>query len=319
MGRGFGSLLHSLAILFSLIVVHSSKAQLESGAQVKTEVFLSPKIELEPGLVSNKYYHGVDFPKGHIGIKSFDAEVIDEKGNPIPLHETYLHHWVVARYYQRKGTGIPQHHGDFGFHQSDHISVKNSGVCGRVLTQYFGLGSETRKTSTHVPDPYGIEIGNPADIPDGYEEKWLLNVHAIDTRGAEDKLGCTECRCDLYNVTVDEYGRALPSSYKGGLGCCYDESRCRVKDGFQDVMRRLYLRYVVKYVNWDTSVLPVKIYILDVTDRWTKGDESRGIEARHHCLVKMHNFISLKSFRCTGVFQKLAVLNLAVLSSLLVT
>ncbi|KAL0319026.1 UNVERIFIED_CONTAM: hypothetical protein Sangu_2058800 [Sesamum angustifolium] len=160
----------------------------------------------------------------------------------------------------------------------------NSGVCDSALPQYFGLGSETRRTSTYVPDPYGIEVGDPADIPDGYEEQWVLNVHAIDTRGAEDKLGCTECRCDLYNVTADEYGRALPLNYIGGFRCCYDSTRCRVKEGFEGVKRSLFLRYTVKYVDWDASIVPAKIYIFDVTDIWTKADESRGLKARHNCL-----------------------------------
>ncbi|PIN04734.1 hypothetical protein CDL12_22731 [Handroanthus impetiginosus] len=206
MVRGSDCMLHYLAILVLIFVVQSSEAHLGSENGIKTDVFLSPKFVLEPGSVSNKYYYNIDFPRGHIAIKNFNAEVIDEKGNPIPLHETYLHHWVVVRYYQRKGVDIMKNRDDLGFLQSDHILVKNSGVCDYGLPQYFGLGPETRRTATNVPDPYGIEVGNPADVPAGYEERWMLNVHAIDTRGAEDKLGCTECRCDLYNVTVDSHG-----------------------------------------------------------------------------------------------------------------
>ncbi|KAL0441751.1 UNVERIFIED_CONTAM: hypothetical protein Sradi_0114000 [Sesamum radiatum] len=286
MACGAECLLHYMSIVFLLFMVQSSQAQLRSENGVKTDVFLSPMFELEPGLVSNKVYYNIDFPRGHIAIKSFNGEVIDEIGNPIPLHETYLHHWAVERSYQRKGIDIPKHHKNLRFLRSDHITIMNSGVCDSALPQYFGLGSETRRTSTYVPDPYGIEVGNPADIPDGYEEQWALNVHAIDTRGAEDKLGCTECRCDLYNVTADEYGRALPLNYTGGFRCCYDSTRCRVKEGFEGVKRSLFLRYTVKYVDWDASIVPAKIYIFDVTDIWTKADESRGLKARHNCLVE---------------------------------
>ncbi|XP_073141493.1 uncharacterized protein [Henckelia pumila] len=274
-----------LAILLLVAIVQCSQANQTSENGLKTEVFLSPVFELEPGLVSNKYYYNIDFPRGHIAIKSFNGEVVDEKGNSIPLHETYLHHWVVLRYYLRKGVDILKIHGDLGFLRSKHIIVKNSGMCDSGLTQYFGLGSETRRTPTDVPDPYGIEVGNPDDIPDEYEERWMLNVHAIDTRGAEDKLGCTECRCDLYNVTVDEYGYAVPQTYGGGLRCCYDGAKCRVK-GLQGEKRSLHLRYTVKYVEWDSSISPVQIYIFDVTDIWTKADESRGVRARHHCLIE---------------------------------
>ncbi|XP_073296772.1 uncharacterized protein [Primulina huaijiensis] len=286
MAHGSGCWFLYLAILLLVAIVPCSQANQRSEDGLKTEVFSSPEFVLEPGLVSNKYYYNIDFSRGHIAIKNFNGEVVDENGKSIPLHETYLHHWVVLRYYQRKGVDIPNIHGDLGFLRSKHIIVKNSGVCDSGLSQYFGLGSETRRTTTDVPDPYGIEIGNPDDIPNGYEERWMLNVHAIDTRGAEDKLGCTECRCDLYNVTVDEYGYVLPRTYGGGLRCCYDDARCRVKEGFQAEKRSLRLRYTVKYVEWDPSILPVQIYIFDVTDIWTKSDESRGVRARHHCLIE---------------------------------
>ncbi|CAA0811231.1 Unknown protein [Striga hermonthica] len=244
--------------------------------KVKTEVFLSPKFELEPGQVSNKYYVDVDFPRGHLGLKSVDAEVVDEAGKPVPLHETYLHHWVLLRYYLREEDAAGNDHTDFG----DNIPIKNSDICDNGLTQYYGIGAETRKTATYVPDPYAVEIGNPADVPGGYKEGWVLNVHAIDTRGARDKLGCTECRCDLYNVTV-------PGNYKGGVSCCYDESRCEVEQGFHGAKKSLYLRYTVKYVEWDQlSFVPVMIYILDVADVWTRADESSGAKDRHNCAVE---------------------------------
>ncbi|CAJ1935877.1 unnamed protein product [Sphenostylis stenocarpa] len=254
------------------------------GSNVKTAVFLSPKFELEPGSVANKFDYGVDFPRGHIALKSFNAEVVDELGNPVPLHETYLHHWVVARYYQAKN--VTTHAGYDGhrvLHQSDYIMLRNSGICQRnALGQYFGLGSETRGTATDVPDPFGIVVGDPAEIPDGYEEQWLLNIHAIDTRGVVDKMGCTECRCDLYNVTKDENGEPIRSDYKGGLLCCYDETQCKVREGFEGLKRSLYLRYTVKWVDWDEFIVPVKIYILDVTDTVKIPDDSSGV-LEHDC------------------------------------
>ncbi|KAL3617660.1 hypothetical protein CASFOL_037981 [Castilleja foliolosa] len=256
--------------------------------KVKTEVFLSPEIVLEPGLVSDKFYYNIDFSRGHIALKSVNAELVDERGNSVPLHQTYLHHWVLQKYYFRinAGTRVGNDHIDLGFQKPDQIHVKNSGLC-NSLTQYYGLGAETRKTSTYVPDPYGVEVGNPVDIPVGYEERWVLNVHAIDTRGVEDKLGCIECRCDLFNVTEYEYDQTLATNYKGGLKCCHDETKCKLKKGFEDhVKRSLYLRYTVKYVDWDASIVPVKIYIIDVTDVWTKGDESKGVKERHNCVIE---------------------------------
>ncbi|KAK8603985.1 hypothetical protein V6N13_096450 [Hibiscus sabdariffa] len=258
-----------------------------NGNMINTAVFLSPKFVLGPGSVENRFYYNVKFPKGHIALKSFNAEVIDEAGNPVPLHETYLHHWAVGRYFVRKGVEISEFDDHAKLNKSDYIFGRNSGICqDESVGQFFGLGSETRKTATHIPDPYGIEVGNPAEIPSEFEEQWLINIHAIDTRSVEDKLGCTECRCDLYNVTVDEYGRPLRPDYKGGLLCCYDRTQCKAKQGFESVRRTLYLRYTVKWVDMDSSVLPVKIYIFDITDTWKRTRTSTGINAEHHCKVE---------------------------------
>lgn len=183
------------------------------------------------------------------------------------------------KYYQRKGVEMPN------LKDSDIIKAKNHGVCGQYLPQYFSLGSETRKTSTHVPDPYGIEVGNPGEIPYGFEERWMFNVHLIDARGLEDKLGCIECRCDLYNVTREQNGQALKPDYVGGLSWCYDGTKCRAKEGFLRAARSVFLKYTVKYVDWDDSVLPVKIFMLDVTDTW-KSSKEPGRVAGHVCQLE---------------------------------
>ena len=279
-------LVFSLAVLLLVLGTPCSGAFWKTENKIKTAVFLSPKIELGPGSVADKYYYDVDFPRGHVALKSFNAEVVDEAGNPVPLHETYLHHWFLARYYRSKLATHTQDDGHRVLHESDVVMVRNSGICQRnALGQYFGLGSETRGTATDIPDPFGIEIGNPAEIPEGYEERWMLNVHAIDTRGVEDKMGCTECRCDLYNVTQNEYGKPLRPGYVGGLHCCYDYTQCRLREGFQGSKRSLYLRYTVKWIDWDDFVVPVKIYILDVTDTLKISDASNITSSDHDCRV----------------------------------
>ncbi|RYQ79160.1 hypothetical protein Ahy_Scaffold6g107857 [Arachis hypogaea] len=154
--------------------------------------------------------------------------------------------------------------------------VQNSGLCQyNTLPYYFGVGSETRGVETHIPDPYGIEAGNP---PKGYDEKWVINVHAIDTRGVQDKIGCIECRCDLFNITKDSDGKPLSPSYHGGLTCCPDESQCLLKKGFKPQNRTLYLKYTVKWVTWEHYILPLRVYVLDVTDVVKNNT--------HNCLVE---------------------------------
>lgn len=294
-------MLHSFRVPFVILLVAlsipCSQAIRKNGyPKIKSAVFLSPKFVLGPGSVVDRYYYNIDWPRGHIALKSFNAEVVDEAGRSVPLHETYLHHWVLARYYQRTDATNPEHDGHKELHQSDHILVRNSGICQKnALGQYYGLGSETRGTITDVPDPYGIEVGNPADIPAGYEERWLLNVHAIDTRGVEDRLGCTECRCDLYNVTKDQHGQPLRPDYIGGLSCCYDHTQCRVREGFEGSHRSLYMKYTVKWLDWDDFIVPVKIYILDITDTWKRSENSTGQNAEHECHVSELSRIILYS------------------------
>ncbi|KAL9231556.1 hypothetical protein vseg_006773 [Gypsophila vaccaria] len=276
MGKPRVSWLYTLCALLALFS-EISEARKQHKRVMRSAIYHSPEFVMQPGSVVNRFYHNIDFPRNHIGIKNFNAQVVDETGEAVPLHETYLHHWVVARYYQRVGSR------DDGLNQSEYMYVRNSGPC-RNLGQYFGLGSETRRTDTHVPDPYAIEVGDPAEIPEGFEERWLLNVHAIDTRSVVDKLGCTECRCSLYNVTIDEYGRPIRPDYEGGLYCCYDKAQCKVKEGLENSLRRLYLRYTVNWFEWDESLLPVRIYIFDITDTLRISEDSTDV--KHECKVE---------------------------------
>ncbi|WCJ36369.1 hypothetical protein M5689_017573 [Euphorbia peplus] len=270
------SSLNSLLLVGVLFLAFNISYSSGYKLKTKTSTFLSPKFELGPGSVENNYYLNIEFLRGHIAVKSFTGEVVDEAGNPIPLSETYLHHWVVRRYFHRKDSSNPQ---------SDNISVRNSGICqGEVLGQYFGLGSETRKTATYVPDPYGIEIGNPDQIPKGFEEQWFLNVHAIDSRGVQDRRGCIECKCDLYNVTVNELGAPLSPNYKGGLTCCPNHAQCKLRKGFQGGKRSLYLRMTVAWIEWESSIIPVKIFIFDVTDDGKRSNNSA--DTRYGCKIE---------------------------------
>ncbi|XP_045820184.1 uncharacterized protein LOC123913472 [Trifolium pratense] len=274
----YGDFAFPLTIFLLLLSTQCSSYSAQIKPKIKSAVFLSPKFELGPGSVIDRFYPDIDFPRGHIALKSFNAEVVDDVGNPIPLHETYLHHWAIFRYYQSKNVTQTKHESKV-LEDFDKVIVWNSGICQeKILGQYFGLGSETRGTSTDIPDPFGIEIGNPIEIPEGFEEKWLVNIHAIDTRGAEDKLGCTECKCDLYNVTIDQYGEVIRPDYKGGQRCCHDYTQCKLKDGFKGPKKNLYLRYTVKWVDWDDFVVPVKIYIIDVTDK--------GMNSDHRCKIE---------------------------------
>jgi len=59
----------------------------------------------------------------------------------------------------------------------------------------------------------------------------------------------------------------LSKSYKGGLFCCQDNFKCKLRKGFSGPIRKLSLRYKIRWVDWDERQVPLKFYILDSTDR----------------------------------------------------
>ncbi|CAK9228948.1 unnamed protein product, partial [Sphagnum troendelagicum] len=264
---------------------------------VRRETFRSPAMIFRPGDAKDKFFHG-EVPKGHIGVRDFFAEFVDEDGVSVPLHEVYLHHWVVAEFVLPKEnlarhmdmvmrdmrnshtpsrTGddvvtLGRRHGHHHHHHHHHHYVRSERQRHPDPLNFMGVGGETRGTETRYPAPFAMETGAAAKIPKDFEAVWILNVHGIDTRGAVNKIGCTECRCDLYNVTTTEKGDPLPEGYMGGLHCCSDERRCAVEEGFVNGPKRtLYLQYTWEYVEWDACVVPTTLLGIDVTDKDGSG------------------------------------------------
>lgn len=258
----------AIALLLACTISLGSTAAAE---KVYTKTFRSPSFTLGPGDVADKYMV-VDMPQGHIALRSFNTQVVNEDGVPVPLYETYLHHWVLHRFYDPTSSG--------GLRKPELAS--NNGICGSgQLTQLFGLGSETRLTDTEIPAPYGIVIGDPERVPAGYDEEWVLNVHAIDTRGTVDSRGCTECVCELYNVSVGYTGKPIPAGYEGGLDCCFDDTHCILRPEYSGPERVLYMEYYVSWVDMSDEVVPVTVYILDVTDGKKSIDEADTCEVEY--------------------------------------
>jgi hypothetical protein len=132
-----------LVLLVTFLSAHAPLLQSEAvdvrGRLLKSKTFLSPPIPLRPGEVSNKFYHDVDFPRGHVALKSLEAEVVDAGGAPVPLHEACLHPWIVGPYHVAVGVEHPKRV----------VAARNSGVCGgALLGQYYGLGSWDSSTSS---------------------------------------------------------------------------------------------------------------------------------------------------------------------------
>ena len=80
-----------MILSLSIIVVLSGTTYsifLESENHIKSATFVSKSFEVGPGKIASKALYDIEFPKGHIGVKSFDAELVDEDGNSVPLYET---------------------------------------------------------------------------------------------------------------------------------------------------------------------------------------------------------------------------------------
>ena len=185
----------------------------EKNLNVKKFHAMSPPLRAKPGEVNNKYFPG-EFPAGHIGIKAFTAELVDESGAPIPLSELYLHHWVMVEFSvpkdkaQRHLGHLLRHmrrHHKHGMHYdptafaaleapSHRHALHSKRPSYSKITTFLGKGGETRHTETRLPGPYVTESGIPVE---GHESVWVLNVHGLDTRGAVNHMGCAECRSAL--------------------------------------------------------------------------------------------------------------------------
>merc|ERR1719408_121589 len=73
-------------------------------------------------------------------------------------------------------------------------------------------------------------------------EFMVLNTHLIDLRGAPNKRACAE-------------------------------GKCPVKPGTELKNQTYYLRYTIKWRNWDRQTLPLEVITFDATDNNTKwGD-----------------------------------------------
>ncbi len=182
---------------------------------VKVETYISPAIVFKPGDAKNKYFH-IQAPKGHLGLRNFVAEIVDSHGVSVPLHEVYLHHWFLFEYAVPKNQSVEHTQtllrsltakegkkNNLGSHLIGHGLMKRRKTHELAdigddqifkLLNTFGKGAETRRTETRLPAPFALELAPPSQIPMGYESVWILNVHGLDTRGAVDRMGCTECR-----------------------------------------------------------------------------------------------------------------------------
>lgn len=267
------------ALLVLLVIAVAAK---DCGPRKEhTKTFLSPGITTRPGQVNNKYYD-VAAPAGSFATVDFNAEMVYEDGSPVPLTDVYLHHWIMFEVTVPEGERALAGHelqeamGGHGAHAYLHGS--RALKVGRMINQAWAKGGETRHLNSTIPAPYGMVSGG-----DGLKTQWSLNVHGIDTRGAKHRMGCTECRCDLFTGGNRTH---VPDDYLGGLFCCPDESRCALRDDVDRddgaLKRAMHLKYTWTYISLDECVVPLTGQGLDVTATSTsRGTVEYDIEG--HC------------------------------------
>ncbi|KAL9303467.1 hypothetical protein ACSQ67_020730 [Phaseolus vulgaris] len=217
---------------------------------IKSATFLSEQFEVGPGKVAVKTLFDIDFPKGHIGVKSFDVEVVDEDGNSVPLYETYLHHWFAVKYIENitMSQYIKKSH-DL---RNGIEYERNDGACqGFLLPHYWGLGGESRGTSSNLPDPFAVELADrvrsngSTPIHDCQVEYTIPRIHDSDsphvkkanipmTKGGYLIYGTRSYAhrcCECYLIwTGKEAGNE--NGYLVGMSVCYPKpGSIQIKDG----------------------------------------------------------------------------------------
>ena len=197
----------------------------------------SPPISLRSGQIANTLnnWGPLEWVRGHIGIRHFNARIVDDSGSPVPLTEVYVHHWVIYRMDKTRTVIFP-----------------NGGACPN-LPNIFGIGAELFHTEYNYPAPYAV-------VSSG-EEVWTANIHLIRTTNVPDVQSCIECHC--------AYSRPPQAPY-GGIACCPDQAMCwGMSNSTLNDPKTYYLQYTIGYVNVTKDVVPLTIFSFDVTSTHT--------------------------------------------------
>lgn len=218
----------------------------------KKKTVSSQWLTSRPGDVNEKFYFLEPPAHGHFATVDFDAELLYENGERVPLTDVYLHHWIVFEFV-----------GNATFEEATHYVNMNNPTWSKYVRQWIAKGGEFRHMNSYLPSPYGAVSGGTPE-----PSRWMLNIHGIDTRGALDRMACTECRCNLFsgqNFTKEP----LPPHYGGGLKCCHGETRCKLRDDVNgndaSLLRRYRLKYTWTFIDFDECIKPVTQLSVDVT------------------------------------------------------
>lgn len=249
------------------------------------------------------------WPKGHIAIKSFAADVLQDSPDgkaPTPepccggehwasRKDVFMHHWTVNKWQLPASLfqALVKSGGrDYNLESSwtDAIQTwladagNNAGANGPCrnaeLHLYFGIGNEVRGKPLHLnhsyefPDPYGLEFDGVKMSKLG--QFMMLNLHLIDIRNVTDVRRCAECDCSYLNVSP--FSGTHPT-YIGGLACCHstsdDAGSCPlIKGAPAPKNQTYYMRYTVQWRDFDPETTkPLEVITFDATDNNTQWSD----------------------------------------------
>merc|ERR1712166_622147 len=193
--------------------------------------FRSPVLSLSPGHIINTDAANTTLrmPAGHIFVTSFAAEIVDANNRSVPLHDVYLHHWII-----NNGRG-------------------NAGPCD-TLSFVMGVGAESRNSPTVFGDGYGLECNG--------KEDWTANIHVLNTKNdqycVENVKACIECDCPLNGGAGVS---CCPD--KGVCAGVTPWADCLAESAKQN----FYLQYVVEYTNAAAAAIsPVDVHVMSVSN-----------------------------------------------------
>ena len=124
----------------------------ELGYNVIEETLVSQSYFLEDGdLVFTDFADTpIPMPDGDYAILGFSGEMVDCNNVSVPLDVLYNHHWLL------KPIAGPMHHDNAPCPQTKGDSNDPYGL--NRFTYVFGVGAESRKTPTVMPDGFGYHV-----------------------------------------------------------------------------------------------------------------------------------------------------------------
>ena len=169
-------------------------------------------------------------PSGDYAILSLVGGLVDCNNESVPLDVVYNHHWLM------KPIAGPTTH------------YNSPCPDGQAFSYVFGVGAESRKTPTVIPQGYGYHVQNGT--------VWGANIHVLHTQniagGAQGVKECIECWAGPRKAC------GLDPKQNGSFACC-QSGTCPVVPGKDRTPTEYKMKIVITYTRDVSMVKPVDV------------------------------------------------------------